>query len=65
MTLNFESHNEVIVYAIEKIIAYARKTQRVFVAQVVWWLALVIGSESGLVIHIDNLHGRTIVVEPV
>jgi len=58
MTITFESENDVIVYALEKIISYARRTQQIFVAQCVWWLASIIGLESGLVIHIDNLWKR-------
>jgi len=55
MTINFENDNDVIVYALEKIIAYARSTQQIFVAQCVWWLASIIGLDKGLTIHIDNL----------
>jgi hypothetical protein len=53
-----ESNNDVIVYALKKIIAYARRTQQIFVAQCVWWLVLIIGLEPGLVIYIDNLQSR-------
>jgi hypothetical protein len=58
MTITFENDNDVIAYALEKIIAYARRTQQLFVAQCVWWLASVIGLELGLVAHIDNLRVR-------
>jgi hypothetical protein len=58
MTISFENDNDVIVYALEKIISYARKTQQVFVAQCIWWLASIIGLESGLVNHIDILRKR-------
>jgi hypothetical protein len=58
MTLTFEHNNDVVVYALEKIIAYARRTQEIFVAQCVWWLASIIGLEPGLVIYIDNLQSR-------
>jgi hypothetical protein len=54
MTITFENDNDVIVYALEKVIAYARTTQQVFVAQCVWWLASIIGLELELVNHIDN-----------
>jgi hypothetical protein len=60
MTISFENDTDIIVYALEKIIAYARRTQQIFIAQCIWWLALVIGLEPGLVNHIDNLHGRTV-----
>jgi len=63
MTFTFENDNDVIVYALEKVISYARRTQQIFVAQCVWWLASVIGLEPGVVIYIDNLHGRTTVKE--
>jgi hypothetical protein len=55
MTITLENDNDVIVSALENIIAYARRTQPVFVAQCVWWLASVCGLEQGLVDHIDNL----------
>jgi hypothetical protein len=55
MTITFENDNDVICYALEKVISYARRTQQIFVAQCVWWLASVIGLERELVSHIDNL----------
>jgi hypothetical protein len=58
MTVTFENDNDIIVYALEKIISYARRTQQIFVEQCVWWLALIIGLETGLVNHIDNLRKR-------
>jgi hypothetical protein len=63
MTLTFESDNDIIVYALEKIIVYTRRTQQIFMAQCVWWLASVIGLEPSVVIHINNLHGRIRVYE--
>ena len=64
MTLSFENDNDVIVYALEKIILFARRFQHIFAAQCVWWIASIIGVEPELVKHIDKLHGRTIVEEP-
>jgi len=58
MTITFENDNDVIVYALEKVISYARGTQQIFVAQCIWWLASIIGLEQALVIHIDNLRKR-------
>jgi len=55
MTITFENDNDVVLYALEKIIAYARRTQQIFVAQCVWWLASIIGLDKGLVVHINNL----------
>jgi hypothetical protein len=61
MTVTFENDNNVIVYALEKVISYARRTQQIFVAQCVWRLAGMIGLEAALVNHVDTLHGRTTV----
>jgi len=58
MTLTFENDNDVIVYALEKIISYARKNCYIFVAQSVWWIASIIGLTEGLVKHIENLRVR-------
>jgi hypothetical protein len=63
MTVTFENDNDVIVYALEKIILHARRTQQIFVAQCVWWLVSIIGLEEALVNYIDKLHGRTTVQE--
>lgn len=60
MTITFENDNDIIVYALEKVISYARRKQHLFLAQCVWWLASVIGLEQGLVTHIDNLYTREI-----
>ena len=59
MTLTFENHNDVIVYALERIISYARQHQYIFVAHSVWWIASIIGLTEGLTIHIDNLRSRS------
>jgi hypothetical protein len=59
MTIIFENDNDIIVYALEKIISYARNSQQIFVAQCVWWLALIIGLEQGLVNYIDNIQSRS------
>jgi len=55
MTITFQDESDIIVYALEKIISHARRTQQIFVAQCIWWLASIIGLEQGLIIHIDNL----------
>jgi hypothetical protein len=55
MTITFANESDVIVYALEKIISYAQRTQQIFVAQCIWWLASLIGLDQGLTIHIDNL----------
>jgi hypothetical protein len=58
MTITFENDNDVIVYALMKVISYARKIQQVFVAECVWWLASISGLEQRLVIYIDNRRAR-------
>jgi hypothetical protein len=58
MTVTFDNDNDLIVYALEKIISYARQSQQIFVAQCVWCLASIIGLEQGLVNYIDNIQSR-------
>jgi len=58
MTITYNNDNDIIVYALEQIIAHARRTQQVFVAQCVWWLVSIIGLEQGLVNYIDNIQPR-------
>jgi hypothetical protein len=68
MTITFENESDVIVYALEKIISHARRTQQIFVAQCVWWLASIIGLEQGLANYIDNIQSRidtTVIPEKV
>jgi len=55
MPITFENDNNVIGYALECVITYARRTQQIFVAQCVWWLASIFGLERELVSHIDKL----------
>jgi hypothetical protein len=58
MTSTFDNINDVIIFALEKIIFNARQSQQIVVAQCVWWLPLVIGLEEGLINYIDNLRSR-------
>jgi hypothetical protein len=58
LTITFENDSDVIVYALEKIISFARRNQYLFVANCVWWIAGVIGLDNGLIIFIDNLESR-------
>jgi len=55
MILNFKNDSEVIIYALEKIISFAQQNQYFFVASCVWWIASVIGLDTGLIRYIDNL----------
>jgi hypothetical protein len=56
MPITFGNNNDVIVYALEKIISFARINQYIFVPHCIWWLVSIIGLEPGLIIYIDNLH---------
>jgi len=58
MTISFETEDDVIIFGFEKIISYARNKEQIFVAQCVWWLALVSGFELGLISYIDTLRKR-------
>jgi hypothetical protein len=62
MTITFENDNDVIVYALVKVILYARRTQQIFVVQCVCWLASIMGLEQELVSYIDNIQARQQVV---
>jgi len=59
MPITLEKDNDVIVYAFEKIISYARENQYIFLAQSIWWIASIISLQQGLTIHIDNLKNRS------
>jgi len=55
MTISFESDNDVIVYALEKIVSYAREYRYFFVANCTWWIASIVGLDEHLRQHIDKL----------
>jgi len=59
MTISFEIDNEVIVYALAKIISFARANQYIFLAQSICWISSIIGLQPGLITYIDNLHSRS------
>jgi hypothetical protein len=58
MTITFETYNHLIVYALEKIISYARDNQSIFLAQSIWWISSIIGLKPGVITDIDNLQIR-------
>jgi len=60
MTITFENDNDVIIYALEKILSFSKKHQYLFVAQCILWISTVIGLERGLTINIDNLERRQV-----
>jgi hypothetical protein len=64
MTVTFENDSDVIVYAFEKLISFARDNQYLFVANCVWWIAGVTGLDSGLTIFIENLESRREAYQP-
>jgi len=55
MTITFENDSDVIVYALEKIVAFSRENQYLFVANCAWWIPGVIGLDEDLARYIDNL----------
>lgn len=59
MTDTFENDNDVIMYALEKVISYARDNRYIFLAQSVWSIASVIGLMAGLVDYIDSLRKQS------
>jgi hypothetical protein len=58
MTITFESENDIIVYALEKIISSARNNQYIFLAQSVRWISSIIGLQSELISYLDNIAVR-------
>jgi len=64
MPVTFENNNDIIVYALECVVAHATRTQQIFVAPCVWWLASSIGLEQELVSHIDKLQGISDMIRP-
>jgi hypothetical protein len=59
MTITFESDTDVIIYALEKIISYARNNQYIFLAQSIWWISSIIELQEGLIIYIDKLKAQS------
>jgi len=59
MTITFENDNNVIDYAIEKIMLYAKVNQHILLAQSIWWISSIIALQQGLVVSINNLQERT------
>lgn len=58
MTITFENDNDIIAYALERIISFAQQNQYLFVANCIWWIAGIIGLDKGLTISIENLEIR-------
>jgi hypothetical protein len=58
MTITFENDNDVIVYALEMIVSFAKENQFFFVANCAWWIASIIGLDQGLIQYIDKLQKR-------
>jgi hypothetical protein len=62
MTITFENESDVIIFAFEKVISFARENRYLFVANCVWWISGVLNLQQGLINHIDNLEARKAVV---
>jgi len=58
MPITFENERDVIIFAFEKVISYAKTTQQIFVAHCVWWLASLIRLQQGLINYINLIEGR-------
>jgi len=56
MTFTFENNNDIIIYALEKIIDYAKNIRYILVVQSVWWIASIIGREKDLATFIYMLY---------
>jgi len=64
MTITFTNDSNVIVYALEMIVSFPRENQCHFVANCAWWIAGVIGLDSGLTRYIDSLETRKRITQP-
>jgi len=58
MSITFQNDTGVIIYAPEKIIAFAWNHRYLLVAQCVWWLASIIRLEQGLVKYLNAIQFR-------
>jgi hypothetical protein len=58
MTKTFANKSDVIIYNLERKVSFAREKQYLFVANCAWWIAGVIGLDSGLTIHMNILATR-------
>jgi len=63
MTITFENDNDVIVYALEKIVSYAREHQYFFVANCTWGIASIYGLDDQLRRYIDSQAIRQLVID--
>jgi len=54
MTVIFENDSDIIVYALEKVITFARDNHYIFLAQSIWWISSIIGLQSKLMTYINN-----------
>jgi hypothetical protein len=64
MTITFQDDKDVIIYALEKIVSFARENQFLFVANCAWWIAGILDLDSGLISFIDNLESRKRAYQP-
>jgi len=62
MMITFDNDNNVIIYALKKIISFARNNHYIFLALSIWWISSLIGLQQGLAIHINDLKERTEII---
>jgi hypothetical protein len=58
MTITFQYDNDIIVYALEKVISFTTDNQPISLAWFVWSIAAVVGLQSDFVNYIDNFDER-------
>jgi hypothetical protein len=56
MTVTFQDDNSIVIYALGKILCFARQNQYIFVADCIWWIAALVGINEGQASYIDSLH---------
>jgi hypothetical protein len=55
ITISLWNDNDVVIYALEKIIPFARDNLYIFLAQNIWQISSIIGLQQELVNYMDNL----------
>jgi len=49
MPIIFANDNDVITYALEKIISYAKDNHYIFLAQSIWWISSIVELQQRLI----------------
>jgi len=58
MPITIETDNDLNLYALAKIISYARDNQYIFLAQSIGWIPSILGLSQGSVVHVNNLRAK-------